>query len=353
MELEPGGLGGREVEFEGAIAAVLEELDARKRGAKPYMKRTPMAGLGQRKAQALDGVAEKPDLRHAGEPAAFPEHEVGMKMADDSAFDLAEAGADGVVMPQGGQRGGVMAKKNDAARGFQVGEGAADFGKMLLAQLAPSGAFGGERVRFQHGQGQEGRGHAQEQVVPRVNPPEQRQVQFSPRAVQGGESHAAASAEKTELAEIMVAEGGAEIGREPGAEFLEAFARAVQRRIVGHADEAGVAGVIAVGDDEVRGAGAFEELAEQMIVAHGMAEPEEMPVMFDEVAAEGVGQVAVLVIVAARLFGGAGVMDVADDGNPVVAGHAASWALAAGKEIQICLRNAVLRLAGGWNRIEA
>ena len=178
VELEQRRLGRRQVEFEGAVAAVLEELDAGKRRAKPDVKRTPMAGLGQRKAHALDGVAEKRNLWHAGEQAAFPKHEIGMKMADDGAFDLAKTGANGVIAPQGGQRGRVMAKQDDALRRFQIREGAADFAKLFLARLTPGGPFLRQSVRLECGQRQKGRGHAENDVVAHVNAPEGRQVQY-------------------------------------------------------------------------------------------------------------------------------------------------------------------------------
>ena len=45
---------------------------------------------------------------------------------------------------------------------------------------------------------------------------------------------------------------------------------------------------------------------------------------FDEEAEGGVGEAAIFVIIAARLFGGAGVMDVAEDRNPASTGHEAS-----------------------------
>jgi hypothetical protein len=62
-----------------------------------------------------------------------------------------------------------------------------------------------------------------------------------------------------------------------------------------------------------------------------MPEPHEMPVVFDKMPAEGVLEVAIFIIIAAGAFGGAGVMDVADDENLAIAGHAASSAIMAGK----------------------
>ena len=54
----------------------------------------------------------------------------------------------------------------------------------------------------------------------------------------------------------MVAEAGVEVRRELPAEFFKAFAGALKRGVIAHADEGGIAGIIAVGDDVVRPAGA-------------------------------------------------------------------------------------------------
>jgi hypothetical protein len=329
MELR--GHAGGEVEVERAVASVLEKLDARKRRAKKDMKRPPQPGLGKRIAQTACRVTQKTNLRHAREQAAFPKDEVGVQMADDGVFNLADARAQGVVAPQKGQRGRVVAKQNDTLRGFQGGKSAADFREMLFANFLPLGAFRRERVRFQRGQGEEGGRNAHDYVVAQFNLPETRHIEFLPRASPGGQPHATAPAKETHLAEFMVAKGGVKVGREPGAKFLEAFAGAIEGRIVGQADERRVAGIIAIGDDEGGGAGAFDELVQQMIVAHRMPEPEEVPVIFDEMAAEGIWEVAIFVIIAAGTLGGAGVMDVADDENLAVAGHAPSSAIAEGK----------------------
>ena len=72
MEAEPGRLAGFGVKFGGAVAAVLQELDAGQRGAEADVECAPLAGLAQRSAQVLDGVAEKPNGWHPGQPAAFP-----------------------------------------------------------------------------------------------------------------------------------------------------------------------------------------------------------------------------------------------------------------------------------------
>ena len=105
-----GGGAGGEVEIEGAVTAVFQELDAREGGAKQDMKRPPQPGLGQRVAQAADGMTEKTNLRHAREQPAFPKDEVGMQMANDGVLNLIDARTHGVIAPQKRQGGRVVAK---------------------------------------------------------------------------------------------------------------------------------------------------------------------------------------------------------------------------------------------------
>ena len=128
-----------------------------------------------------------------------------------------------------------------------------------------------------------------------------------------GQAHAAAPGEHGDLAQLVVAVIGAEVGAESLAELVQALPRALAGGIVAQADEGGVAGVIAVGDDVVEGGAAFEELVEEMVLAQRLAQPDVVADRGGRGADEGIGDGPQLEIVAARLFGGAGVMDVAQD----------------------------------------
>ena len=66
METEADRVARFRIEFGGAVAAVLQEFDAGQRGAEADMEGTPMAGLAQGRAEALDGVAKAANGRHAG-----------------------------------------------------------------------------------------------------------------------------------------------------------------------------------------------------------------------------------------------------------------------------------------------
>ena len=76
MEVEADGLACLRIEFGGAVTAIFQEFGARQRGAKADVERTPVAGLVQSGAQALDGVAEETDGRHPGQQAALPQDQV-------------------------------------------------------------------------------------------------------------------------------------------------------------------------------------------------------------------------------------------------------------------------------------
>ena len=78
VEAEAGRVAGFGIEFQGAIAAVLEEFDAGQRGAEADVEWAPTAGLAQGGAEALDGVTEEANGGHPGQEAAFPQDEVGM-----------------------------------------------------------------------------------------------------------------------------------------------------------------------------------------------------------------------------------------------------------------------------------
>ena len=98
----------------------------------------------------------------------------------------------------------------------------------------------------------------------------------------------------------------------------------MKRGVITHADKGAVAGIVAIRYDEVGRAGALNKLVEEMRLVERMAEPEMAAVSLDEELNEGIFQVAILVIIPARLFGRAGIMDVTDDGDLESAGHAAS-----------------------------
>ena len=118
-------------------------------------------------------------------------------------------------------------------------------------------------------------------------------------------------AEGGDLAQLVVAVIGAEVGAESVAQVLQAFPRTLVSRVVAHADEGGVAGVIAVGDDIIERGAALDELVKEMVLAQGRALPDVVAKPVGEGARQGIGDGAILEVLAARLFSGAGVMDVA------------------------------------------
>src|SRR5512141_1501272 len=112
------------------------------------------------------------------------------------------------------------------------------------------------------------------------------------------------------------------VDAEVGAESLPELGHALQDSLAGggvaQADEGRIARVIAVGDDAVEVGAAFDELVEEVVVAHRVALPEVVAIEMSELADDGIGNGPQLKVVAAGLFGGAGVVNVAQ--NPDRAG---------------------------------
>ena len=65
--------------------------------------------------------------------------------------------------------------------------------------------------------------------------------------------------------------------------------------------------------DVIEGIALFQELVEQMAVSRRLPQPDEMEVEAGENADQGISDAAQIVIMAARLFGGAGVVNVTED----------------------------------------
>ena len=118
VALENGGLAGFGIEFHRQVTAVFQKLDTGEGGTKPDLKRPPVAGFGKGRADAFGGMAEETNARNAGQQAAFPENETGMKVADDGVLNLGNLRADIFLPPQEWQRSGIVAEQQDSLGGF-------------------------------------------------------------------------------------------------------------------------------------------------------------------------------------------------------------------------------------------
>ena len=65
-------LDGIGIQFGCEVAPIFQQFNPCQGGTEPNIKRPPGARFAQGGAQAIGGVTQKPDLRHASEPAAFP-----------------------------------------------------------------------------------------------------------------------------------------------------------------------------------------------------------------------------------------------------------------------------------------
>ncbi len=273
----------------------------------------PGARFLQGGGEASGGVAEESDARNSRERAAGAQDEIRVEMTDDGGGDLVEVGLDGGFGGEVGEGGGIVEEEEDRAAGRQGVEGGADFGEVLLAEGVPGGAFGFEGFGFVSGECEQARGHSEEDELAEVAAPERFEAEFG-EALPAGETESAALAEEAELAEFVVTDDGLKAMAEVGAETREAKLGALECGGVAEADEGGVAGKIAVADDEVGGVGGGEEVVEEMVMGEGITEPDEVSVGSGGVAEEWVWDGAGFVA-AARLLGVAGKVDVAEDGE--------------------------------------
>src|ERR1039458_4136989 len=126
----------------------------------------------------------------------------------------------------------------------------------------------------------------------------------------------------------MVADGEPRAVAEFRAELAETFLGALERRRVAHAHKPGVARIIPIGHEIIQRPGFGQKTVELLSLVERMTHPNEMPVGARDHAEQGIGDGAKLVIFAAGPLGGAGVMDVAQNGDGHIAWgagfHAAS-----------------------------
>ena len=164
-----------------------------------------------------------PRKRMGGMPARrrlFHRMRLECKWPIDGLLDLRQLGADALLAPEEGQGGRVVAEEQDALAGLQGVEGAANLGQVFGAQAFPFGPFGGQHVGLEDRQGDEGRDEAQQDIAADFELPEGVQSHFLPGAAPTGQAHAAAAAEHGDLAQLVVAEVGAQVGAESLAELV-------------------------------------------------------------------------------------------------------------------------------------
>src|SRR5207244_535203 len=111
VELKPRRFAPLRIQSRCVKSSVVQQLDSSQRRAKPHLKRAPAPRLMQSRAEPFGGVAHKPDLRHPSQEPAFPEDQVGVKMADDGLVKLWQLGANRLLGPKEGQGRWVVAKQ--------------------------------------------------------------------------------------------------------------------------------------------------------------------------------------------------------------------------------------------------
>ena len=139
----------------------------------------------------------------------------------------------------------------------------------------------------------------------------------------------------------MVADGEPDTVAEFRAEFAETFLGALERSRVAHAHKRGVTRIIPIGHEIIHRPGFGQKTVELPSLVERMAHPDQMPIGARDGAEQGSGDGAKFVIFAAGALGGAGVMDVAQNGDRDIAWrasfHARQWFAVAGPLLPLFL----------------
>src|SRR5207248_11066367 len=109
-----------------------------------------------------------------------------------------------------------------------------------------------QSIRLENWQRQQRRNNPQKDIIAEFKTPEWLNPQFPSGLPPAFQSHPAAPAKETDLAQFMVSHGHPQIFPELFSELLKAFSRAVQSRIVAEAERRRVARIIAISDQIIQ-----------------------------------------------------------------------------------------------------
>src|ERR1041385_3748727 len=242
-------------------------------------------------------------------------------MADDRLFDLVQAGPHNVLAPQEWQRGGIVTKQQNFLFRLQMLECSFDLGEVSSPQFFPFGTLLGQRIRFINWQSDQRGNDSQQNITADVHSPEARDSQIPSQTLPALQPHPAQAADKTFLAQFMIAYGQLQTSIESTAQFLDAFIRAGPRRLVAQANKGRVARVVAVGHDVIEIQAALQKPVQQMILLERVAQPNEAAVDPQEQPQHRISHRADFIIVPSRPLRRAGVMDVAYNSDSVQNRH--------------------------------
>ena len=246
-----------------------------------------------------------------------------MQMADDRLFELRKTCANIFLGPKERQGSRVVTEQQHPFTRCYRRKYLANLSKMLFAQLLPFRALGWEGVRFEDRQCQQSGRHSNKHVGPDLQPPARLEEEPLPSPVPARQPEPADAAESAQFAQFVIAESGTQFWAKPLAQFGQALARAFKGGIVTNADGGGVTRIVSVRDYVIAVICLCEELVQQMVLAEGVALPDEMPLRRGDPSEERIGDLPELIIVAPGLFGGAGIMNVAQDGERAGLRHGA------------------------------
>jgi len=207
------------IEFEGAVAAVLEKLNAGQGGGRGDAEGAPVAGLAQGGAEALDGATRK---RMGGMPAR---RRLFQRMRLECKWPMVVCSICGsfartLCSCQRKGRRSVVAEEQEALAGLHSvekrGESRPD---VRRAGVSHSGRSADRVSGWKTAGRRAKRPKPMQDVAADFQAPEGLQSHLLPGATPTGEAHAAVAANKEILAQFVVAEVGAEFDAESLAEL--------------------------------------------------------------------------------------------------------------------------------------
>ena len=122
----------------------------------------------------------------------------------------------------------------------------------------------------------------------------------------------------------MISESHSQIRPEGLAQFAQAFPRALASCVVADSHETRVARIVSICDGKVSRARLPKEILQQVILVERLSLPNEVPPYRESASQQRIGYTPQFVIIAARLFGRAGVVDVAYNCERDSCSHAGS-----------------------------
>src|SRR5947209_220176 len=141
-------------------------------------------------------MAQERDGGQTREPAALPENQIRMQVADYRELDLTQLPLDLRLPRQERQSCWIVTEQNDLTIGTEAAECASHRFQMCFAQPEPMFLFFRQNVRLEHRQREQRRNHRHERVTAKFQFPKRIEFQLAGRSFPALQPQTAAPAEQ-------------------------------------------------------------------------------------------------------------------------------------------------------------